>query len=521
MAEIRRSEEFKERTMLVAEGMELKQALHKSKERVEAEYALRLQIEATVEVLKRASHDSRQLSVDFSQREGQKEILHAQAEEEKKTLKNSIVALKAAYDEKEMQRLAELSSRKRAEGELAKMKSLMERATQDLAESTGRSKALRSEGKKARKQILDCVTLMRDVVDTVRRDAQAQGVELGGSTPSMRVDAVLAGATVKFNSMMPLGEDATGIVTEEQLLGLCEALGMPELTTAVSGMREVLLYLKEVNPKVKIEQENAMRRVEVEKNKLQREVAIMEEKGGDAGKGIQKQREEVRVLEGQLLDSRRKEVDSTLVLSRQISTLEDKLNREKDLKVAALSDLEKSRARGDLLSRDLEALRGVGGSQGTGLTLTAQQAESHRAEKIIAQREVERWKSEAYSSSSELKAVEHHRGILRDAVEQLERQLRLKTDALSDSRGGGGSQGGYGYREGAGSSAADEEEVLRRQIARYHARCSGMDELVAVYRSGLIALYADGSSYGAAQYAPFNDKNKGSFTGIYLLIHYD
>lgn len=35
---------------------------------------------------------------------------------------------------------------------------------------------------------------------------------------------------------------------------------------------------------------------------------------------------------------------------------------------------------------------------------------------------------------------------------------------------------------------------------------SGMDELVSSYRAGVLALYADGSSYGAAQYAPFMEK---------------
>ena len=64
----------------------------------------------------------------------------------------------------------------------------------------------------------------------------------------------------------------------------------------------------------------------------------------------------------------------------------------------------------------------------------------------------------------------------------------------------------------------EEEEVLRRQIARYHARCTGMEELVSCYRTGVIALYPDGSSYGAAQYASNyekkNNNNSNSMNGM-------
>ena len=37
-----------------------------------------------------------------------------------------------------------------------------------------------------------------------------------------------------------------------------------------------------------------------------------------------------------------------------------------------------------------------------------------------------------------------------------------------------------------------------------------MDDLVAVYRAGLVALYHDGSSYGAAQFGTDQQKDKGS-----------
>ena len=60
--------------------------------------------------------------------------------------------------------------------------------------------------------------------------------------------------------------------------------------------------------------------------------------------------------------------------------------------------------------------------------------------------------------------------VLRDTVEQLERQVRVKTDALADNLRYPMSVDGMG--QGAGS---EEEEVLRRQIGRYQARCAGTD----------------------------------------------
>ena len=68
--------------------------------------------------------------------------------------------------------------------------------------------------------------------------------------------------------------------------------------------------------------------------------------------------------------------------------------------------------------------------------------------------------------------------MLRDTIEQLERQLRLKTDALADVQhqgqglGSGAASGqGLGASGGGGGTSGEEEEVLRRQIARYRARC--------------------------------------------------
>ena len=48
----------------------------------------------------------------------------------------------------------------------------------------------------------------------------------------------------------------------------------------------------------------------------------------------------------------------------------------------------------------------------------------------------------------------------------------------------------------------DGNEQLVRQVARYKAKAGAMEELAAIYRTSVIALYSDGSSYGAAHFGP-------------------
>ena len=497
-SEIRHSEILKEKSALVSESFELRSALAKAKDRTDHEYTLRLQTESNVETLKRASNENRLLTMDYTEREGRTEMLYVQGEEEKKTLRSSLVALQSAYDEKERARLSEIALKQRAEADLVKYKAMMEKANFDLSDSTARAKALRTEGRKARKQILECVSLVRDMVYLVQLDSRPAD----RSDEHSRLTATLTGV----GGMSPIKmrtsafEDVGDSEKDKQLLGLCEALGMSELSSAVEGMKELIPWLRDTQPKLKIEQDASMKRLEGERNRLVKDLANAELKGEDKDKN-KKQRDEMRTLENQLLEARRREVDNSLLLSRQITTLEEKLTYEKELKQTALADLEKSRLKSDSLSKEIE-------SHKSSPLLLANQSEAQRSETLSAYQEIDRVRREAQGRESELRAVEHHRDVLRDTIEQLERQVRLKTDALADAMR-------YPHSvDGTGVGGSEEEEVLRRQIARYHARCSGMDELVSSYRAGVLALYADGSSYGAAQYAPFIEKKKTSNSSI-------
>ena len=131
------------------------------------------------------------------------------------------------------------------------------------------------------------------------------------------------------------------------------------------------------------------------------------------------------------------------------------------------------------------------------------------AELEAVRAEAERSSKEASVFHRELKAVSHHRNVLRDSVEELEKQLRARAEDLADAQHQAQqflagddasivSGGGRNHRDR--DRNADEEDVLRKQLARFRARTLELETLISIYRRAVLALYPDGTSYGAAQY---------------------
>ena len=211
-----------------------------------------------------------------------------------------------------------------------------------------------------------------------------------------------------------------------QQIGLCEALGMPELGTAIESIKEILPWLRDVQPKAKIERDSVLRRLEDERTRLQNEL-ISAEKRGEEREIVKKQKDEIRALESQLLEARRREVDNSLLLSRQVSNLEEKLTFERDSRLLSISELDQNKMKYDKVLKELNKLK-------SSPNLLSMQSENQRSEILAAYSEADKYKLECQNTVAELKAVEHHRGILRETVEQLERQIRIKSDALADSQ---------------------------------------------------------------------------------------
>lgn len=201
---------------------------------------------------------------------------------------------------------------------------------------------------------------------------------------------------------------------------------MPELLLVVDSIKDVIPWLKDVQPKVKIERDAVLRRLEDERLRLLSELVNAEKRGEEREIG-KKQKDEIRCLENQLLETRRREVDNSLSLSRQISILEDKLEYEKNLKLSNSNELDQNKMKYDHILKELNLLK-------SSPKMLSIQTENQKSEIIAAYNEVDKYKLECSNSVLELKASEHHRSVLRDTVEQLERQIRIKSDALADSQ---------------------------------------------------------------------------------------
>lgn len=116
-------------------------------------------------------------------------------------------------------------------------------------------------------------------------------------------------------------------------------------------------------------------------------------------------------------------------------------------------------------------------------------------------------KSEHSDLMHELHAVNHHRTVLRDTLDQLDREVKAKGAALTELQLLHSPVEGLSAATTTAATAAKAQVVsyegddeLRRRAMRYKARSEAMDELATIYRSSVLALYPDGASYGAAQY---------------------
>jgi prefoldin subunit 5 len=87
----------------------------------------------------------------------------------------------------------------------------------------------------------------------------------------------------------------------------------------------------------------------------------------------------------------------------------------------------------------------------------------------------------------EIEAINHHRTILKNTLEELEmkfHQLSLHPSSGNDHRGGGGE---------------NDEETTNWEISRLKFKVSKLSDLLSLYRSGILALYSNGLSYSASQ----------------------
>jgi peptidoglycan hydrolase CwlO-like protein len=450
----------KENVALSEESKKLHRKLAKATENVELEHAKFVRVEAALEAMSQTigkpetdnytaivNDVQAKLRVDSEDKQNLRSQLHAlQLASDQKDSKIDSLKMKATNLEREMHVVRQKLQKTKEEEEAARTK----------------SRTLRHEGRKARSCILEAVTHMWDIVNVARTEAKSAGVEI----PSIHT----------YDSKLAL-TSANESVSADSVVGLEEALGVPELTKAIEAMGEVAQWIRD-SPKSRIELESTIRRLEGDNARLLREISNTEVKCDER---VSKLRDEVNKLNEALGVVQRGEA-SHVQMSRLIANLEQSMKAEQEDKNKALvyaSGLKEDAARleEELHKERTKKLKGVTASA---------------SEVSAANMEIESLRKDLAHSAKELKAANHHRAVLRDTIDEVEKQVRQKTDALADTQSVSISMS---YMH------TDDSESLHRMISRYRARSLAMEELVAIYRAGVLALYADGSTYGAANHA--------------------
>lgn len=90
-------------------------------------------------------------------------------------------------------------------------------------------------------------------------------------------------------------------------------------------------------------------------------------------------------------------------------------------------------------------------------------------------------------------ADNHHKDVLGNTIERLEKSFRSYKKAVDSGTAGGGNEGS------SGTGGADAVR-LEKQLHHYRMKVAGLEDVVQVYRQQVMALYPDGSTFGAAQF---------------------
>ena len=178
--ELRLEQALKERFDLQQENNELRLEAAKANHQYEIESAAKTKAEVALAALAkdgRGRHNAEDYSALVEEVEGKFYV----DEEEKNILRHSNHTLKLALDEKDTQRHGDQLKISKLEKELALLKSKVSKSTVELLEANNKASTLRSQGRKARTQVLDIVAELRSLLELVRASAPSvlgTGVDL-------------------------------------------------------------------------------------------------------------------------------------------------------------------------------------------------------------------------------------------------------------------------------------------------------------------------------------------------------
>ena len=372
-------------------------------------------------------------------------------EEESKILRGTVSTLQSTLEISEAQRAAECDSRKKAEAQVERLTSLLERSKIEASKLASNSSLLRTEGRNVKKHVVNTVSLLKELMGLVRTDAASVGIDMPTALRSS-------------SSSFALGE-ATG-----ESLNLIESLGISDLIAINESFPAVLSWTKETL-RTKKESTNSLRALREETLKRKDSLNVEDLTSKVASLSMEKDRMTAQIA---LLKGKEREGEE---LRRQVAELNTSLGQEKKLKETAMSQLKllQSSVSKNTVVVDKPALGSNGDEQLRRLN------EDLKMEMSVLSRE----KS---SLRLELKAANHHREVLRDGIEQLEKQLKTTVDALAEAKVQSH------HHPSKGGAGKEEMDSLRRQNVRYKVRAVALDEVVTTYRRAILSLQHYSSS---------------------------
>ena len=166
-------------------------------------------------------------------------LRYAQAEHDNKAMRELVNTLRITNDEREAVIQSESDARRRAEGEVQIRSTALDRAQRELTKTTTRASSLRQECRRAKRLVDDAANQMRELVNAVRSDAMAVGVELQPpDAKSSQFARITAGAVPST-----VGGDVAG-AEDGEVSG--DILGINELTEALNSIRSVLAWIQDI-----------------------------------------------------------------------------------------------------------------------------------------------------------------------------------------------------------------------------------------------------------------------------------
>ena len=436
----------KDKDDAIMELSEAKSALNEYKIALHDEHSQRVLLERSLESLRKTEEDQRQVLIRGQASVAQETSKRLQTfEDETKVLRTTISSLQSTLEISEAQRISEADARKKLETQNLKLKNQLETVKSESTKLLTNSSSFRAEGRAAKKQIMTVVSMIRELVSVIKADASTMGIE------------------VKY----PKGSRATepSALTDEATQSLSESLGLSDLQLAMESFNPLMQWAKEII-KYRREALLTIRKLEDEKR-----TGKSPDNEGIVAKYAALVAEN-DALQAQLSELKR----STNIekMNKRVLELQNSLAKERAMKEEAVNSLKVTQ---------LQLRNPDEGMVNEAAVVHETAVQSEMFKNIEAMRlEISAINKEATSLRLELKSANHHREVLKDTIEHLEKQLKTTADALAEAKL---------HQSNYRPDASEDIESLKRQNIRYKVRAVALDEVVSTYRKGILSLSPD------------------------------